>query len=144
MTTGAEVVAEARACVGTPFVHQGRLPGVGVDCAGVVICVARRLGLTDYDFRGYRPQPDGHTLAAQCAGQMRALGAGEPARAGDVALLRFLQLPQHLAIVSEVDAAGQPARIVHAYQPLGRCVEHVVDARWRRRILRLYRLPGVE
>lgn len=39
------VVDAARSFEGTPFVHQGRLPGVGLDCGGVVICAYREAGL---------------------------------------------------------------------------------------------------
>ena len=29
-----ELMIAARSMVGTPFIHQGRVPGVGLDCAG--------------------------------------------------------------------------------------------------------------
>ena len=38
--TGQDVVAEARRWLGTPWRHQARLRGVGVDCGGLVVCVA--------------------------------------------------------------------------------------------------------
>ncbi len=28
-------IAAARTCLGTPFHHQGRAPGVGLDCIGL-------------------------------------------------------------------------------------------------------------
>ena len=37
-----DIVTEARTWVRTPYHHQARLKGVGVDCAGLVIGVARR------------------------------------------------------------------------------------------------------
>ena len=140
---GAAVAAEARRWLGTPFQHQGRVLGTGVDCAGLVIGVARALGLSSYDATGYARQPDGHSLAAQCEAQMRRLPAAAPLQAGDVLLLRMGRDPQHLAFVAAVDEAGRPATLIHAYAEIGRCVEHRLDARWRRRILRAYRLPGV-
>ena len=34
------IIASARACLGTPFLHQGRIPGVALDCAGLVGIIA--------------------------------------------------------------------------------------------------------
>ena len=35
--TADDIVNAARECVGTPFRHQGRVLGVGLDCAGLVL-----------------------------------------------------------------------------------------------------------
>ena len=40
-----DVVTAAREWIDTPFHHQARLKGVGVDCVGLVIGVARELAL---------------------------------------------------------------------------------------------------
>ena len=76
--TAADVVAAARAHIGTPWQHQGRLRGVALDCAGLVIMVARDLGIVepDFDIRGYGRAPDG-TMLAYCAGAMTALPGPE-------------------------------------------------------------------
>lgn len=47
----------AREYISTPFVHQGRLKGVGIDCIGLVVCVARESGLEIKDYHGYSEQP---------------------------------------------------------------------------------------
>jgi hypothetical protein len=69
MTTRAQVATQARAWIGTPFAHQHRARGVGVDCVGLVIGVARELGLVPscFDVTGYGSVPDGVALPAQCA-----------------------------------------------------------------------------
>ena len=43
MATGLDVVRMARTWLGTPYHHQGRVKGAGVDCGGLVIGVARFL-----------------------------------------------------------------------------------------------------
>jgi hypothetical protein len=53
--------------------------------------------------------------------------------------MRLAREPQHLAIVSAV-AEGRPAALIHAYTEVGKVVEHSLDARWRRRIVRAYRM----
>lgn len=45
--TPADLVAEARTWVGTPFVWQASLKGVGADCKGLIWGVARELGLPE-------------------------------------------------------------------------------------------------
>lgn len=43
------IVAEARSWIGTPFAHQGRKKGQGVDCLGLLIGVAAALRLRGCD-----------------------------------------------------------------------------------------------
>lgn len=47
MIPRSKIVKVARSFVGTPVVHQGRLPGVGLDCGGVLECTSTKTpGLT--------------------------------------------------------------------------------------------------
>jgi hypothetical protein len=143
------IVAEARAWLGTPFLHQGRLKGVGVDCAGLVLGVARALELPHAEVGAYGRQPRAAQLEAELAAQMDPIALDELAP-GDVLLLRIERDPQHLAIVSAIEAlpGGDRARIwvVHALggKGLDRCVEHVLDDRWLQRIIGAYRFRGAE
>ena len=140
MITRDDIVAEARSWLGTPFRHQGRIKGVGVDCAGVVIETGRALGLTDYAEEGYSKQPNpyrmGHTLDLY----LDRIYMSE-AQPGDVYWMRFIE-PMHLAIATQLDD-GRPG-LVHAYADRGKCVEHTLNDKWQRRIVRCYRFRGVE
>ena len=127
--TGADVVTAARAWIDTPFRHQGRAKGKGVDCAGLVIGVARDLGMEAEDVAGYSRQPFGDSLKRVIDAQMVRVSAAEP---GDVYLMRFDSDPQHLAIASDIG-------IIHAYSSARRCVEHSLDDVWRKRIVAIYR-----
>ena len=97
--TPAAIVDAARALIGTPFHHQGRVPGVGVDCAGVPILVARALGLTapDFDVNGYSAAPDGSTLQAYCDAHLDP--AADPQLGGVVLVAWKDGPPQHLGVV---------------------------------------------
>lgn len=144
MITGDDVVLQARRWLGTPFHHQGRVRGAGADCAGLLIGVLHELELSAYDIDGYAMLPDGAMLAAECNKVMRRLQPGEPVQPGDALLLRMGRMPQHLGIVSAVEA-GVPAAMVHIHSHAPSfCVEHRLDARWRRRIVCVYRFRGVE
>ena len=122
MTTRAAIVAEARSFIGTPFLHQGRMKGVGVDCIGLVIEVARKLGMVapDFDVNGYGREPDG-TLLDQLAQHLSRTSEAEM-KPGDVVVVRFAGDPQHVGIVSPYLYEGRRA-IVHASSTIGGVIE---------------------
>ena len=136
--TGADVVATARGHLGTPFRHCGRIPGVGLDCAGLIILVGWQTGCLPhgFDFGGYGRQPDGATMHALCQGNLDRLPRPEDATPGDIYLMRIRTLPQHLAIRTD-------RGIIHAHSSAGGVVEHVLDPLWQARILSAYRYKGV-
>lgn len=132
--TAERIIELARECVGTPFQHQARVVGRGLDCAGVLVHVLRSLELPHIDERGYPRTP--------YKGLIRSILESQPslqpvpradAQAGDVLLMRFAREPQHVAIL-----AGET--IIHAYADCGRCVEHGFTAEWRRRVTDVYRV----
>lgn len=132
--TGMDVVCVARGFLGTPFRHQGRVPGRGLDCAGVIVFAARALGLSGYDVAGYGRLPSGDAMADH----LRAAGCRdiEIPSPGDIYLMRFETNPQHLALVTDIG-------VLHAYAEIGRVVEHRLDAVWCARIVGAFRLPGI-
>ena len=143
--TRAAVVAEARSWLGTPWQHQARAKGVGVDCGGLVIGIARALGLVPeaMDIGGYARQPDGESLLAHCDAWMQRLqGAPQP---GDVLVMRFDTRPQHVAVVADYAHGGLSIvhALDHADRRRARVVEHRLDAAARARIVAAYALPGV-
>jgi NlpC/P60 family putative phage cell wall peptidase len=126
-----QILAAARAWLGTPWRHQGRLKGVAVDCGGLITGVGRELGLLDFDTRAYGRIPDGQQLRALCEQHLVCKSIPEAAP-GDVLLMRFTRHPQHLAIVGDL---GQPFSLIHAYADAGFCIEHGADSKWLRRIV---------
>lgn len=103
MTTRAAFVETVLSYVGTPFHHQGRLPGVGLDCPGPIICAARHHGLVapNFDVTAYSRIPDGVTLQAHCETYMDRVQLDD-AQPGDVILAGFRNgPPQHLGVIVE-------------------------------------------
>lgn len=129
-----EVIAAARACIGTPFRHQGRLPGVGLDCAGLGIAAAKGAGIDIQDFTGYPQLPFDGMLKKMFDAQprMREISKSEMLP-GDVLLMRISSAPQHVAIVSE------NGYMIHAYRGAGKVVEQRIDSEWKNKIVALYR-----
>jgi len=130
------IVAIARETMGTPFRHQGRLPGVGIDCAGVLVHVLKSLGLPHDDLAGYPRLPYRNMIRAvldaqPCLERVRP----REIEAGNVLLMtmhRFTE-PMHVAIYTG-------STIVHAYADMQRVVEHSLTPEWRARITNVYRI----
>lgn len=141
MTVREQIVAAARRYVGTPFRHQGRQHGIGIDCAGLVVCVGREAGLMpDYREIAYGRQPNPQRMRAQIERYADEIQPRD-VQPGDLYWMRFIE-PMHMAIATRL--ADGRAGMIHAYADAGRCVEHGLDDTWRRRIVRAYRYRGVE
>lgn len=144
--TPAAIVAQARTWLGTPFHHQGRVKGVGVDCIGLIVGVARELELTDqkgmaladYDEANYSPTPDGRSLKAAVCRHLAEIPVGE-AVPGDLFLFRFHHDPQHIGIVSHLPDGE--LGIIHCHASSGKVIEHRLNDTWRRLIVAAYRFP---
>lgn len=142
MTTPDDVIAAARGWIGTPFKHQHRAKGIGVDCAGLVIGVARELGLVEptWDVTGYGQVPDGVTLAALCDEHMDRLLHCAP---GCVVLVAWGRGdPQHLGIVGTHPLGG--LSMIHAERRrFGRVIEQQLVFSRAMRLVAAFAFRGV-
>jgi cell wall-associated NlpC family hydrolase len=132
VTLADKILAAARACLGTPFRHQGRLPGIALDCAGLICHVCESIGVPYTDERGYSRLPHQGRLQAALDAQESLVRVSDPAP-GDVLLFRFRTEPMHIGIY-----AGET--IIHAYEQAGKVCEHRMDDAWRARIVQAYRI----
>lgn len=136
MVTPAEIVAAARARVGTRYQHQAAVDGVACDCIGLVALVAAQVGVQaaslwerDAQRRSYAATPDPAALLGAAAQYLERV---QQAEIGDVLLFRIRNNPAHFAI-----NAGDT--MIHAWSPAGRVVENHIDKNWRRRLVAAYR-----
>ena len=143
MTQRTKIVEAARAWLDTPFHHQARLKGVGVDCVGLVIGVARELALVpqDLDVLGYPRTPDGTSLMATMRQHMTEIdrAAMQP---GDVIVVSFDRDPQHLAILGDYRHGG--LSIIHAAGNTGRVIETRLMFSSAMTFVAAFALPGVQ
>lgn len=134
--TRAEFISAARRYIGTPFQHQARLPGVGLDCAGVVVCALQECGYAVNDRQGYGRIPSQgiftHAIVEHCDTIQQS-----DVLPGDLMMFAFRDEPQHIAVVAENNM------LIHAYQDVGRVVENSLDATWQSRLCGCYRLRGI-
>lgn len=133
--TPAQIIEAARECLDTPFMHQGRLVGQALDCAGVAVHVFDRVGCEVDQPAAYGRLPNNAMLEYWADRQPFLVRATDP-QPGDILLMRFTGEPQHVAIYT-----GE--NLIHAYEAIGRVVEHRLDDKWRRRIVRVYRFKGL-
>lgn len=127
------IIDVARACIGTPFLHQGRIPGRALDCAGLVVAVAQAIGASYIDQQGYSRVPSRGQLERALDEQpcLERIAATDR-QPGDVLLISFYGDPQHLAIFT-----GDT--IIHSYASVGSVCEHRLSSVWAARIVRAYR-----
>lgn len=143
MSTAADIVAAARSFVRTRFVHQGRLPGEGLDCLGVAVCAAARCGVALRDERTYGRAPRPAHLLAELDAQLDRVEASDAAP-GDVAVfwVENKERPRHVGVLFRMDDGG--LGVVHALAMEGEVREHRLAGYWAARLTRVYRLRGVE
>lgn len=124
--------AAARSALGWTFRHAGRNDR-GIDCVGLVMLVADRMGWSHDRFRDYPSGIKGDRVAEELSRRMTPVDSLRP---GDVVLCRVKRLPAHVAIVSD------RATLIHAAYGRG-VVEHGIDDRWIARFVSAYRYNEV-
>lgn len=134
----ANFVEEARSFIGTPYLHQGRVKGEGVDCVGVLIGSAKASGfLPDaYDPGAYDLLNDGALLLNELGVYADQIEYGDAAE-GDVIVFRTPD-PQHAGVMT---VRGDERYVIHALSRKG-VVEHRIDERWAKRVESVWRLRG--
>ena len=118
-----QIVSAARQLIGTPYLHQGRVPGHGVDCVGVGVCVAWACGIkpTTWNITGYRRIPDGHSLMRHLRENMAGEVDLQGTQPGDLVVIAFDRFPHHVGIAGDYHGSG--LSLIHADNRAGRVVE---------------------
>ncbi len=137
-----DAVGEARAWIGTPYLHQASVCGVGCDCLGLLRGVWRALygaepeAVPAYTPDWSEPQGDERLMAAALR---HMTSAGPDWRAGQVLLFRMRRgaVAKHLGILS---AHGDTSAFIHAYSGHG-VVESPLSLPWRRRVVARFEFP---
>jgi NlpC/P60 family putative phage cell wall peptidase len=118
------VVAAARRWLGTPYHHAADVPGVGADCAMILVRIFCDLRLVErFDPRPYTRDWMLHRDEEKYLGFL--LASARPVEApqlGDIVLFRVGRCFSHGGVVTKVDALT----IVHAYAPAACVVEEEV------------------
>ena len=139
MPSNADVVAAARNMIGTPWRHQGRLPGVALDCAGLIVCVGKSLGFTMFDTIAYQ-RDAAPEIFVKC---FRDHGREIPLAAvhdGVVLTLRDNKYPCHCGIVGSNEHG---LTLIHAFARRRRVIEEQLTRHWLMLATDAFEYPGV-
>ena len=139
MPSRTDIVAVARGYLGVPWRHQGRTRA-GLDCAGLIVMVARDLGLSDYDSTAYGRRAQGHGFLSPFRHTMDGVPVPDM-RIGDVLLFADAAYPCHCGIVSE---RHEVPHLIHAYALRRQVVEEPYAGEWPAKVKFCFRFRGIE
>jgi NlpC/P60 family putative phage cell wall peptidase len=139
-----EVAERARDWIGTPYVHQASLKGVGCDCLGLIRGIWREVF-------GEEPGPvPAYTRDwSEATGEERLWNAARThlrerpmsdRSIGQVVLLRMRDgsVAKHLGVLG---SRHGDASLIHAYSGCG-VVESALVGPWERRVVAVFEFPG--
>lgn len=135
--TVAEVIAAARELLGVPYHHQGRNPVAGLDCVGLAVVVAQRLGIAVADVTGYPMTGNGDLLLRSLGAQYRRVPV-EEAEPSDLIACRIRPggRATHMGILTD---RAEGLGLLHTYARAGKVVEHGFVSPWTERTVAVYR-----
>jgi len=123
------IVAEARRWLGVPWRHQGR-SRAGIDCAGLVVLVARTLKLSDHDSTGYTRRAQGQRFVEHFRAHMDGVAITDAAP-GDVLVFADQAYPCHCGFLTE--RLGRP-HLLHAHATRRKVIEEPYGGEWLRKV----------
>lgn len=145
MSAGERALAEARAWIGTPYLHQASCKGAGTDCLGLLRGVWRALYGAEPERAGPYTQdwgePQGEEILWAAARRHLTEKPLAEAAPGDVLLFRMREagIAKHLGLQAGI---GARPSFVHAYSGHG-VVESPLSAPWARRVVARFALPEI-
>ena len=130
-----KIVVEARQWIGTPFHQQGRQKNVGCDCIGLIIGIAKAIGLTSLTGRSW---DECDVINYDCIQDSKLLLNLLPKHfhmindfnCGDMLLIKISENQYHICLVSN----KQSGRIIHACSTIGRVLEQKISPIWKKQI----------
>jgi cell wall-associated NlpC family hydrolase len=135
-----DIIDHARSLLGVPFKHQGR-SARGMDCVGVLIDLSKYLQLGYQDMKQrYNTNPQTYVIRDELEKYLDPVPIKEM-QPGDIVIMRILGNEPHVGILAEYEGERT---LIHSYQTVGKIVEHRLDAKWLRRIVGAYSIPGVQ
>ena len=132
------VIEEARKWLGTPYHHMACIPGVGVDCAMILVDVYHKAGvIPEIDPRPYPSDWHLHRETERYLGWLEQYGTQtDNPKPGDVAVWRFGRCFSHGAII-----VGDN-QIIHSYLKQGVTLANMDEGRLGKLPVLFYTLWG--
>lgn len=135
MTTATRLAIASAAvrCIGTPFGHRGRIPGIRLDCAGLVLVSHWSAGVDLPDCIGYGPLPRRSVLMSELELRAERIHRDD-SEPGDIVLFEGRpNYPMHFGILLG------PESFVHAHQAANGTVQTRLSKAWSMRLHSIWR-----
>lgn len=137
MTSPDQILLAARGWLGVRWCHQGRDRLRGVDCAGLLICVARQLNLSLTDRPSYGRRHDGKFLMRDLHKQLKYISTSI-CNNGDIGVFKNRGYLIHVGFLSMAKTGDT---VIHAHARRRKVVEEPLDQFGRPSAV--FRLPEV-
>lgn len=134
------IVQSALSWLGTPYHHQARVKGAGVDCAQLVAGVAEECGYIKPGMiiQNYSPEWHLHNREERMINLLLEFGCIEAQEhePGDILAFKFGRVCSHLGIYVGND------QFVHARVDQGKVVLNNLSGDWLKRHIRTFKFPS--
>lgn len=133
----------AQRYLGVPFLHMGR-SSRGLDCVGLLVMVARHLGMDVQDSPHYGREPTRNNNSFQLADYLR-LNFGNPVdrpyQPNDVLMMKLRPrfAPAHVGIVAP---HRHGLAVIHSYGQVKKVVTQRIDQKRHEQIVEVYQWPA--
>lgn len=141
------IIDEALTWIDTPYQHQARVKGAGVDCAMLVTGVAYNIGLVTSDdlvkIPNYPRDWHLHKDEPILTKIMESFGCVEinanKAKPGDIVVFQLGRCASHLGILL------QDNKVIHAFGgSINKVIVNELSGKWKERMIQVYKFPGVK
>ena len=141
-TISDQLVQEARTWVGTPYHHQARVKGVGVDCANLIAGIAEACGYEPVILQPYSTQWHLHNSEEKLLNILESYGCTATTLEeqfgnyeGSIITFKFGHVSSHVGIFTS------PNTFVHADVRIGKVTEVSLNGQWANHFSGIYKLP---
>lgn len=134
-----EVAQKALEFLGTPYHHQAKVKGLGVDCGQLILAVAQELNLVSPTMRvtNYSTEWHLHNTEEKMLNMLEQFNCVEKTtlEIGDIVCFKFGRVCSHLGIYL---GEGQ---FIHARIDQGKVVINSLSGDWLKRHIKTYSFP---
>jgi len=136
-----EIISCAKTWIDILYRHQGRSRHAGIDCAGLIICVAKELGISTFDTKAYPRIPNIIEFNRQMEkGGCRMIPFTDRAN-GDILRIAELRWPVHSGLL-EIDRQGKEW-LIHSWRPARKVIREVITKLRFSQISSVWRYPEI-
>lgn len=134
-----DLILHAREHLNTKWRHQGRVPGESLDCVGLLIVVARSIGVEVVDDTNYSSKPGSAGLIKHLLQYCDEIQMEVPRLPGDILIVSVAgEDPQHCMMWTD------QGTVIHASAKHRKVVEHSLDMETKRGLCKVFRLRGLD